>query len=218
MPLVNVILVLGSERLFSDMSRRFASIGDSGDEAVHVLKLTKTGGAVERDKTYMKQLHQAQIRAYFFGTPKNTLSPHTTSVDFNSLNILKFADGEATHGLAESLADRHTASSAGLDFMPGGAYDDDASTDQKPRGEAIFEPCAPSMALQSALLVVKHANPTDPYDTIRDASVMGYLYVSDVDESKQRIKILSPIGGRLPARAIVWNPWDVASGMGDLLA
>lgn len=73
------------------------------------------------------------------------------------------------------------------------------------------------MALQSALLAVKHANLSDSHETIRDASVMGYLYVSDVDDVKQRLRILSPAGGTLPRKAIVWGPWEVGAGMGDLV-
>lgn len=84
--------MLGSERLYSDMARRFAHAGSDDDEAVHVLKLTKSGGCVERDSTYLQQLRQAEIRNYFFGTPKNTLSPHTTSVEFNAISIFRVAD------------------------------------------------------------------------------------------------------------------------------
>lgn len=71
------------------------------------------------------------------------------------------------------------------------------------------------MALQNALVVVKHASATDSPETIRDASVMGYLYVADVDETKKKIRVLSPVGGRLPARAVVWGVWP--EGFGDLV-
>lgn len=84
--------MLGSERLYSDMTRRFAHAGSDDDEAVHVLKLTKSGGCVERDSIYLQQLRQAEIRNYFFGNPKNTLSPHTTSVEFNAISIFRVAD------------------------------------------------------------------------------------------------------------------------------
>jgi len=69
--------------------------------------------------------------------------------------------------------------------------------------------------MQNALLAVKYASPIDAQDTIRDASVMGYLYVADVDNSKRKIRILSPVGGRLPTRALVWGVWP--EGVGDLV-
>jgi len=69
--------------------------------------------------------------------------------------------------------------------------------------------------MQNALLAIKHALPTDSAETLRDASVMGYLYVADVDESKKRTRILSPVGGRIPAKALVWGVWP--EGVGDLV-
>lgn len=105
--------------------------------------------------------------------------------------------------------------STNTDFLPGGAYDDEDSKDRKANSDAILEAVPASMALQSALLAIKHANPSDSHETIRDASVIGYLYVSDVDDIKQRLKILSPVGGKLPGKAMIWSSWDIASGMGD---
>lgn len=115
------------------------------------------------------------------------------------------------------LTDGSPANSINDDFLPGGALDDAESKDQK-SGDAIFDVVAPSMAMQSALLAIKHANSTDAHETIRDASVIGYLYVIDVDETKQRLKIMSPIGGRLPNKAIIWSSWDVAAAMGDMFS
>lgn len=34
---------------------------------------------------------------------------------------------------------------------------------------------------------------------------MGFLYVADVDSDKGKIRILAPVGGRVPARALVWG-------------
>lgn len=76
------------------MSRRFASPATvPEDERVHVLRLPKSGGCVDRDESYMKSLRQAQVRAYFFGSgPRNPLSPHTLSLAFEELPILKLND------------------------------------------------------------------------------------------------------------------------------
>ena len=90
---VNVLIVLGSERLYSDMSRRFAKQPLSGSESVAVLKLEKSGGCVDRDKKYLQEMRQAQIREYFFGTAANALSPHTQLVDFTDTTIYRIRDG-----------------------------------------------------------------------------------------------------------------------------
>ncbi len=92
--LANVILVLGSERLYSEMVRRFDGTRASTDEVIRVVKLAKSGGCVDRDEAYMKQLRQAQIRDYFFGDAKRTLSPHTQIVAFSQLVIYKVHQGK----------------------------------------------------------------------------------------------------------------------------
>lgn len=90
--IVNVLLVLGSERLYSDMSRRYSN--QTGDDAVAVIKLTKSEGCVDRDESYMRQLRQSQIRSYFFGREPNTLSPFTQMVDFAQLSTYKVIESK----------------------------------------------------------------------------------------------------------------------------
>lgn len=89
---VNVILVLGSERLHSDMIRRFDGRPSGEGETITVVKLDKSGGCADRDDTYLQQTRQASIREYFFGDSKRTLSPHTQQVDFGALTIYKIRE------------------------------------------------------------------------------------------------------------------------------
>ncbi len=79
----------------------------------------------------------------------------------------------------------------------------------------MFERVRPGLGMQNAVLAVKHAEATDGQEAIRDASVMGYLYVADVDEVKRRVRVLSPVAGRLPNQALVWGVWP--EGGGDFL-
>ncbi len=86
-------MVLGNERLYSDMVRRFEGSSASTDEAIRVVKLARSGGCVDRDEEYMKQLRQVQIREYFFGDAKRTLSPHTQQLDFSQVATFKIHEG-----------------------------------------------------------------------------------------------------------------------------
>lgn len=88
-----MILVLGSERLYSDLHRRFDGRRASTEESITVVKLAKSGGCVDRDDAYMRQVRQMQIREYFFGDAKRTLSPHTQLVDFAQVIIYKIRQG-----------------------------------------------------------------------------------------------------------------------------
>jgi polyribonucleotide 5'-hydroxyl-kinase len=76
------------------MVRRYNGQKNSTGETVEVIKLEKSGGCVDRDEGYMRQFRQAQIREYFFGDAKNTLSPHIQHADFSQLNIYKIAESK----------------------------------------------------------------------------------------------------------------------------
>ncbi|TKA62474.1 hypothetical protein B0A49_07010 [Cryomyces minteri] len=194
---VNQILVLGSERLYNDLTRRFASAPSSkpADEAVNVVRLDVSGGCVERDRAFMKQVREAQIRAYFFGDVRNTLSPSTQVWDFEQLRILRVVD--PTAALNPS-------------FLPG----DHSSTASS--SLPIFESTLPSLQLQNQLLATKHADPADSHPAIRDATVMGFVYVADVDEAKKKVRLLAPSSARVEGRVVVGGSWP--EGVGDLVA
>lgn len=89
-----MVVILGSERLYSDLTRRFNTQKTSAGESIAVIKLDKSGGCVDRDELYLQQFRQAQIREYFFGDSKSTLSPHTQQLDFDQITVYKLADRE----------------------------------------------------------------------------------------------------------------------------
>ncbi len=76
---------------------------------------------------------------------------------------------------------------------------------------AIFDKVRPSLQMQNAILTIVNAHPEDTQENIRDASVMGFIYVADVDEKKSKLKVLAPVGGRLPNKAIIWGQWPEGS-------
>jgi polyribonucleotide 5'-hydroxyl-kinase len=88
---VNVVFILGSERLYSDLSPKYSH---RTEDSVSVVRLDKSGGCVSRDETYMKALRQTQIRAYFFGSGENTLGPHSVVLDFADLSIFRIIERE----------------------------------------------------------------------------------------------------------------------------
>lgn len=210
---VNVLIVLGSERLYSDMVRRFSGHRTGTGEPISVVKLDKSGGCVDRDDVYMKQARQAQIREYFFGDPRITLSPHTQQVSFGLLTIYKVAEctlrnpptSPSYHGYT---ANHGTASDLLTSLLPGGESEDVTN-------QPIFERAQPSMLMQNCILAVMHADRNDTQENIRDASVMGFVYVAEVDEKRKEMRVLAPVSGRMPDRALVWGTWP--EGIADLV-
>lgn len=153
---------------------------------------------MDRDAAYLRSLRHAQVRSYFFGTNLGaTLSPYTQVLDFSALSIYTLA-----------LPTEVTNSA----FLPGGADADTA--DPKPDG-ALFVKAKPSLRMLNSLLAILHCPRETDDETMKQASVLGYVYVSDVDETKDRISLLVPVAGRVPERAMVWGEWP--EGVADLV-
>ncbi|KAI9713234.1 MAG: Cleavage polyadenylation factor subunit clp1 [Bogoriella megaspora] len=207
---INVILVVGSERLFSDMKRKFApqvSVGSANgtvDEAVKVVKLAKSGGCVDRDETYMKAIRAQQIRSYFFGEKALTLSPLTVMVGYDEVTILRYSEASTT-----------STSSA---YLPG--QDPDSDTEPSTptafaSSRPIFTSVPPSLALSNAVLALPHCSASTPQSEILTSAIMGFAYVADIDEQRKGIRFLVPAPMRLEGRVMIWGGWP--EGVVDLL-
>lgn len=210
------------------------------DEKISVVKLSKSGGCVDRDELFMKSTRESQVRSYFFGTSAPStassalsstapgsvisLSPHGQHVDFDNLSIYNITINSDEYDGMKHI----TNSTSEFSFLPGGSNDD--GEDDAPASAAALGPGPSSsglpsqqiplkklvatpdypvpQALENTLLAITHAPPNAPLNEIRDASIMGFLYVAGVDSKKGKLRLLSPVAGRVPARAIIWgNKW-----------
>lgn len=90
-------------------------------------------------------------------------------------------------------------------LLPGGETED-------PLSNNIFDQIEPSANMQSAILAVVQANPNDSHESVRDASVIGFVYVAEVDDKKRRLRVLAPLSGRVPRRVLVWGHWPETAG------
>ena len=71
----------------------------------------------------------------------------------------------------------------------------------------FYEKVEPSSLMLHSLLAIMHAAVLDTVETIRDATVMGFVYIAEVDEKKRRLKILAPLNTRFTDRPLVWGSW-----------
>ncbi|KAI0548740.1 Pre-mRNA cleavage complex II protein Clp1-domain-containing protein [Xylaria curta] len=182
---VNIIIVLGSERVGSEMQKRFAGQTTTVGDAITVVGLDKSGGVMERDESFMQSVRESAIREYFFGSAKMTLSPFTQQVDFTAVSIWRINEAPAAT----------STDGAGITYDEGGTRTD------------TLEKAEPSMMMQNCVLAVAYASVHDAPDTIRDANVMGFVYVADVDEKRRRLRILAPVSARLGDRPLLWGSW-----------
>jgi polyribonucleotide 5'-hydroxyl-kinase len=87
---VNIIITLGSERLYSDLQRKFSN----REESIYTIRIDKSGGCVDRTEEYMRAVRHNQVREYFFGHGADTLAPSSQATDFEDLNIFRIMDCE----------------------------------------------------------------------------------------------------------------------------
>ncbi|KAJ5098359.1 mRNA cleavage and polyadenylation factor clp1 [Penicillium argentinense] len=231
---ITTIIVLGSERLYSNMVKQYdnkpsaSASADVFDERVSVLKLSKSGGCVDRDPSYLKTAREYQIKSYFFGTSiyspspfAVTLSPHTSQLDFAGLSVYNYT----VTSEEDEDEDEYDPSQLGMDSfgeetkptesdrpapLPGivglSVNPPTSSADNTPFSNVPLKkvlPPAPT-ALTNTLLAITHAPTTATPAQVRDASVIGFLYVASVEPEKGKIHVLAPVGGRVPQRAMIW--------------
>ncbi|OQV06926.1 hypothetical protein CLAIMM_11431 [Cladophialophora immunda] len=226
---VSAIICMGSERLYSDMVKKFdgqpaafrpssssASNASASPESISVIKLAKSGGCVDRDEAFMTAFRAAQIKTYFYGNPRLSngisLQPRHQQVDFSTLTVWRRI-GTTPDSFAAAIADQDDEDS----FLPGGVGDDADDTSPSSTSKVpfplsqIFERMtSPVAAMRSSVLAVMNCDGEAEQEVIRDSTVMGFLYVTDTDEARGRISLLSPVAGRVPSRAIVWAGWPEA--------
>ncbi|KAJ9052734.1 Cleavage polyadenylation factor subunit clp1, variant 2 [Entomophthora muscae] len=164
----NVVMVVGHERLYSDLLR-----ANKDNNNITILRLAKSGGVVNRDPVLMRHLQMKSIREYFYGCPGHDLSPSPNIVKFEDVNIFKVGEGV----LAPSSA------------LPVGM-------DRKVN-ETMLAKVELGDNLLHAVLAVCSADSQDEAVLLR-ANVHGFVYISEIDASKQIMTLLMPCPGRLP--------------------
>lgn len=94
--IVNIIVVLGSNRMTAELSKRFSTERTSLGEPIHIIGLDRSEGVVERDEGFLEHSREQAIKEYFFGDARRALSPQIQQVDFDALVIYTTSDCEST--------------------------------------------------------------------------------------------------------------------------
>ncbi len=83
-------VVFGHDRFYNNLSKKVASLPSPPE----IIKLNKSGGAVEKDIAFMKSYSHSKVKQYFFGDPVYPLSPFSTSIAFDDLLLLRIGEGK----------------------------------------------------------------------------------------------------------------------------
>lgn len=176
---VDTILVLGDERLHSELQRDFQNSQGSDPQQqsppVNIIRLTRSGGSVNRDSRFRKQQRNGSIRAYFYGRD-GELYPRRATIPFSDLSL--FHNGQAN--VAPSTA------------LPIGKT--------RKIDETKCLPLTPSADLLHRVISVSSTTNTDE---LIGAPSQGFLFVDEVDIAKSRISVLAPVNGRIPKQPLL---------------
>ncbi|KAH3678379.1 hypothetical protein WICMUC_001396 [Wickerhamomyces mucosus] len=177
---IDILVVVGNERLFIDLKKRFK-------ERLTVVKVPKSAGVVDIDDAYQRKLQQKAIKEYFHGIDKSPLSPYTVNVDFKVVNVFK-PYIESTELISSVL--------------PIGEEGFEDSKDDK-SSKLIEHVETNSSNLLNSVVAILHADKNEDEDEIVRSSVLGFAVVTDVDDIKSFLRILIPVPGRLPDKAMI---------------
>ena len=91
-------------------------------------------------------------------------------------------------------------------LLPGG------DEEESPAKGENYEKIEPDPLLHNSVLAIVQAEPSDSQESVRDSSVIGFVFVSEVDEKRRKLKVLAPMSGRIPRRVLVWGRWPETIG------
>ncbi|XP_028139931.1 protein CLP1 homolog isoform X1 [Diabrotica virgifera virgifera] len=166
---VDVIMVLDQERLYNEMVRDMPNF-------VKIIFLPKSGGVVERSKGNRIEQRDLRTREYFYGSPKNSLYPHSFDLKYSDIKIYKIG--------APALPDS---------CLPLGMKAEDHMT------KLVL--LTPNAGILHHLLAVSFSENGE--EDIITSHVAGFVCVTNVDADRQVITVLSPQPKPLPSNILV---------------
>lgn len=182
---VDTVLVMGHDRLLSDLRRDLGGVSPAnggvtptGDQAVNIVKLPRSGGVVQRPTAFRRRARDRRIRAYFKGAPGvQELSPSRTVLSFDDIVLVTIISSRS------------------------GEDDGMRPVGQEEVGD-VDTPVVTAITpiLQSTLVGLSHASKLEDVPT---SNLSGMLHVVQVDMEARKIALLAPCPGLLPGRFLV---------------
>ena len=178
---VDNVVVVGQERLHSELTRDFRGKRVGGDASgegtpVRVWKLNKSGGVVERSPEFRRRTRDQKIREYFYGAPGAELQPHSQTLPFGQVSIFKVGGGPRAPATALPIGQQSSSDPLRVTTV------------------------APSMSLLNSVLAVSHGKSNAD---LLSSNVAGFIFVTEVDMRNGRFTFVSPSAGELPSRNLL---------------
>ncbi|KAN0112150.1 Pre-mRNA cleavage complex II protein Clp1 domain containing protein [Russula decolorans] len=199
---INVILVVGHEKLNVEMQRTYGS-------RMTVVKIPKSGGVVELDLHYRQRVHAQQLHTYFYG---QTITP-PPGLSFTSIGDADF-DGHLAPSSSVIPFGELTFLRIGEKSMaPSSALPIGATRTVNEMQPITLDPASPGSGLLNAIIALlalpTHPEETERYDEeVLDLPVSGFLAVTNMDVPNRKLTILSPSPGTFAGRTAVMGSFE----------
>ncbi|GAV55004.1 hypothetical protein ZYGR_0AS03270 [Zygosaccharomyces rouxii] len=163
------------------------AIGDDADEVFekysarfmpyigpNFIRIPKLSGCISTDDVYKRLLQRSAIREYFYGNYKTVLSPYAVGADIGDVNVWK------PKNIME-LPESEVGVATDTEMLP-------------------VEVTASN--LQHSLVAISYADRKSSPVDVEHAPILGFALITEVNEKRNKLRILLPVPGRLPNKAI----------------
>lgn len=172
----DVVLVLGNDRLFHSLQNDVSGI--EGCEQTTVMKLTRSGGVVERSQSSRKRSRMRRIHQYFYGCESHregALQPATLHIGFDDVQIFEIGESMRIAKEMTIQASEDTGTARLTTY----------SLSKK----------EPTRELMHSVLCASHAKTEEELLATNSA---GFVYITNVDMTARTISMMGPCAGKLP--------------------
>ncbi|KAK6098749.1 Cleavage polyadenylation factor subunit clp1 [Batrachochytrium dendrobatidis] len=186
----NVILVIGHERLYSDLFRKY-----SDKPGMNVVKLNKSGGVVTRDKEIRRKMQMQRVKEYFYGTHKTEMMPFSQTVPFSEVVVRRVGEGILAPSSALPLGtERKQQDTKYVKVEPGDILLHSIL--------ALSQAPLPGVVGPSGL-PTKIYTPEEESQTLLESNVAGFIYISEVEDERRKMTVLAPSPGKIPKQFLI---------------
>lgn len=221
---INIVLVLGHDRLYSMLTTNYVSstMNDNPAESSKpkIIKLPRSGGVVSRDTAFRRASRNQSIKKYFHGEiikSVNTNANSSSSMPVSS-SMLPAIESNSNVNSHVTFVNQYTPALLELSFdslrlMKLSSVSLSASmlpvsskqaTDSVQLTSVEFGP-----KLKHVILAVCHPTAVDAYEKSGKASdlylagVSGFVAVERIDMDREIVSLLSPASGEMPSNILL---------------
>lgn len=147
---------------------------------------------VSRNKDERRKAHLQRTKEYFYGTLKNDLTPFSQTVSFSDVIVRRVMEGSVAP--SSTLPIGMEANAHEIKFVKVEAGDILLHSVLA----VSYTPLAGAVDPKDPLGAPKVYTPEEEAETLLGTNICGFIYVSEVDDNKRKMTVLSPNPGRLP--------------------